>query len=279
MARNLPAKATTKLPATYEAAKKAIAELDRIDECAKWADTAKAIAAYAKMAADDELLYKAHRIKARATRRMGELLSEVEPSKGGGSPSTRAASGPSGRKAAGDAAGISERQRKTALRIASIPKDKFDELVEDKIFLPTISYLSYCAALGKRPEKPRPPSLHWYTDELKKPKPDASPGPVSEAAILAKSKDLQHSFARHIVNASADILNLNEIKTVIARRGLRLGLTREFQEALVTIMRIAEKFSGDTGVKSLRQIAAEGHCIEGERQAAASWTENNTAVR
>ncbi len=61
---------------------------------------------------------------------MGELLRQIEPANGGGSARTRAVDGPSGRKAVATAAGLSARVRKTALRIAAVPKAEFEELVE-----------------------------------------------------------------------------------------------------------------------------------------------------
>lgn len=67
------------------------------------------------------------RINARATRRAGELLKQIEPQKN--QHSAGSGGGPS-RKQAAHNAGLSNRQRKDALRIASIPGDDFDEQVE-----------------------------------------------------------------------------------------------------------------------------------------------------
>ena len=52
---NLPNISTAKLPATYEAAKTALMECDRIDECMAWADKMAALASYAKQIEDEEL--------------------------------------------------------------------------------------------------------------------------------------------------------------------------------------------------------------------------------
>lgn len=75
----------------------------------------------------------ADRIQARAITRCGELLKQIMPAKGGqpyqkGKP-TRAGTGPSRNQLARQA-GLSKRQQKTALRVASIPKAKFEALVE-----------------------------------------------------------------------------------------------------------------------------------------------------
>jgi hypothetical protein len=67
----------------YNNAKQAIAACVDIDECKGWSDKAAAMRAYAKMRDDEEMENNARRIRARASRRIGELLSEVEPDKGG----------------------------------------------------------------------------------------------------------------------------------------------------------------------------------------------------
>ena len=47
---NLPDVSTARLPAAYEAASRAIAECERIDECKDWSDKAAALASYARQA-------------------------------------------------------------------------------------------------------------------------------------------------------------------------------------------------------------------------------------
>lgn len=69
---------TARLPENYETAKRAIAECDRIDECAGWADIVAAIASYARQYEDPELENYCRRIRARAARRMGQLLKEFD---------------------------------------------------------------------------------------------------------------------------------------------------------------------------------------------------------
>lgn len=117
-----------KLPVTYIAAKKALAECSRVDECQEWANKAAALASYARQAKDESLRRMADRIQARATRRCGELLKQVPPHKGGGhQPVDQPASA---RAAAAREAGMSKHQKDTALRVASIPSQKFEEMVE-----------------------------------------------------------------------------------------------------------------------------------------------------
>src|SRR2546425_925580 len=66
------------LPTAYEAAKRALAECTKIDECADWANKARALASYARQAKDETLQKHATRIQARAIRRCGELLKEFD---------------------------------------------------------------------------------------------------------------------------------------------------------------------------------------------------------
>jgi hypothetical protein len=78
----LPVIADAKLPINYEAARKAIQECVRIDECLDWADRAAALASYAKQAEDEQLLKHSQRIKARAISRCSELLREHQAAPG-----------------------------------------------------------------------------------------------------------------------------------------------------------------------------------------------------
>lgn len=110
------------LPARYEAAKRALAECERIDECQDWANKAAALAVYAKQSKDDSLVIMAQRIQARAIRRCGELLLEVPAAQGVKDGSSRAA--------VGRAAGLSDSRQLFAARIAKIPAAEFERAVE-----------------------------------------------------------------------------------------------------------------------------------------------------
>lgn len=129
---NLPAvipAANARLPQTYESARLALSKCSQIDECQDWADKAAALASYAKQAEDDELERMATRIRSRAIARAGELLKSIAPQVGG----DRKSEGrprPVDRTSAARDAGMSERQKKTALRVANIPKEEFEALVE-----------------------------------------------------------------------------------------------------------------------------------------------------
>lgn len=154
---NLPAKlpdiATAQLPALYENAKKVIAECARIDECKDWADKAAALASYARQSEDDELRAFADRIRARAIRRCGELLAEIPKAKGGitreGTPGSQPS--PVSRSTMASEAGMSERQQKTALRVAAVERETF----EAGLALPKPKTVTELAALGTK-HAPRP---------------------------------------------------------------------------------------------------------------------------
>ena len=141
----LPSIADAKLPASYERAKTALSECSRIDECQEWADKARALASYAKQSKDDSLRKMAERIQSRAISRCGELLKQIEPGTGKYQ-SKREGDRPLDRKQAGDAAGMSDHQRKQALRVANIPREQFESLVESDN-PPTVTKL---AEMGKR---------------------------------------------------------------------------------------------------------------------------------
>jgi hypothetical protein len=128
----LPSIVNAKLPSTYEGARAALAQCTRIDECQDWADKAEALASYAKQAQDDGLRKMADRIQARAIRRCGELLKQiasgskqnlVQYREDGAVPSVT-------RTQAADEAGLSERQRKTAIRVSRVPDAEFEDAVE-----------------------------------------------------------------------------------------------------------------------------------------------------
>lgn len=121
-----------RLPASYEAAKQALANCEQIDECVTWADKAAALASYAKQAKDDELMKRSTRIRDRAIRRAGELLKQIEPAKGvrtdlehrGGTTPMLT------RKQAAEEAGLSNDQMKQAIRVANVPSEEFERQVE-----------------------------------------------------------------------------------------------------------------------------------------------------
>lgn len=138
-----------RLPQSYEAAKVALANCVSIDECKDWADKAEALASYAKQADDDTLRKHADRIQARAIRRCGELLKQFD-GRGGGQAEKEGAllSAPTRRDVA-QGAGLSEHQAKTAVRVANVPAETFDQHVESEA-PPTVTKL---ADMGRKPRQ------------------------------------------------------------------------------------------------------------------------------
>ena len=133
------------LPVNYLAARAALAECVRLDECVEWKNMAAALASYAAQAKDDSLKLLADEIHARAVQRLGELLRAIPRPEQGGRPSQNdVGAGIVSRAAAARAAGLSTRQKVTALRVAAIPRAEFERLVTSTK-PPTVTQL---AALG-----------------------------------------------------------------------------------------------------------------------------------
>ena len=146
-----------RLPVVYENAKQALATLDAVDECQAWADKAQALASYARQSQDEELRAMSIRIQARAIKRCGQLLDEIKPGTPGPAPAEiKAGALPQlTRSQAATDAGLSEHQRKTALRVASIPHKVFEAQVEQ----PRPATVTTLAELGtvRRPVPPPAP--------------------------------------------------------------------------------------------------------------------------
>lgn len=165
MTQSLPDVRNADLPALYEKAKKSLAECANVDECKDWADKARALASYARQSQDRILFDHASRIALRATRRCGELLKQVPQDPGGRPPKTQVGGGPSiGRAAAAEQAGLSDRQAKTALRVASVPERKFERLTESP-GPPTVTEMAKMGT-AKRPERPTPEKFAETTQIL-----------------------------------------------------------------------------------------------------------------
>lgn len=126
----LPDIGTAKLPAVYESAVTALAECSRIDECLSWGDKAEALASYARQARDDQMRKMADRIQARAIRRCGELLKQIERADTAHRFGQEGTLPPVTRTQAATEAGLSEHRRKQALRVANVPEADFNAAVE-----------------------------------------------------------------------------------------------------------------------------------------------------
>lgn len=130
------------LPQSYQNAILALSECNEVDECKEWKDKAAAIASYAKQTGDETMMKLAKRIQVRAYRRMGELLKQFD-AKGKRTdiePSTLYDTRLSQKEVATNA-GLSKRQKDTAVRISNIPDKEFNRQVDsDKP--PTITFLA-----------------------------------------------------------------------------------------------------------------------------------------
>lgn len=138
----LPSVKDASLPKKYEAAKVAIAEASRVDECKNWADKAMALASYARQAKDKEMENTATRIRARAVRRCGELLKQIEKANGKHWKSKKGSVPPfTSREQAAGNAGLTEDQTKVAIRVANVPEQIFEDQVESEA-PPTVTKLA-----------------------------------------------------------------------------------------------------------------------------------------
>ncbi|MEQ3644803.1 MAG: hypothetical protein ABNH17_05415 [Paracoccus sp. (in: a-proteobacteria)] len=147
---------SARLPQTYEAARAALAQCSAVDECNDWADKAAALASYARQSQDDQLERMAQRIRARAIRRAGELLKQIEPAPTGPKPELKAGDRLQlGRADAAREAGMSPHQAKQAVRVANVSEDDFEEQVESPN-PPTLSQLASQGTQKRQPEPPRP---------------------------------------------------------------------------------------------------------------------------
>ena len=123
--------AKARLPQVYESARTALAECVSIDECKDWADKAQALASYARQADDDTLHKMANRIQARAVRRCGELLQTFKTGPKGGRPNKNSTPGDTvSQRQAANGAGMSKKREVTAVRVANVPSEEFEQLVE-----------------------------------------------------------------------------------------------------------------------------------------------------
>lgn len=100
----------------------------------------------------------AQRIRARAIRRAGELLKQIEPQDKGGDRKTDHGAGNHTVMSRADAAreaGMSKHQQMQAVRVANVPEDDFEEQVESPN-PPTLSQLASQGTQKRQPEPPRP---------------------------------------------------------------------------------------------------------------------------
>lgn len=154
---NFPAQISAPLPKTYETAKNALAQCQAIDECKDWADKAAALASYARQSEDLELEKMAQRIRARAMRRAGELLKQIDPGQGARDGKRGEGAHTPLRENVARDAGMSKHQQVTAVRVANIPEREFTKQVESAN-PPTLTEL---ARQGTQKREPVPDPQTW----------------------------------------------------------------------------------------------------------------------
>ena len=206
------ASAKANLPQSYENARLALSECVRVDECKGWADKAAALASYAKQAEDTELEKMAGRIRARAMRRAGELLKQIEPASGGDRGGGRGNQGEGSRplvsrKEAARSAGLSDHQQKTAIRVANVPEQSFNEQVESDN-PPTVTTL---AEQGRKPRQAPPDPQTWLKGR----------DPNAFNKVMHLIGDMER-YARELAAADIDLIasNLDDDQTKRARAAI-----------------------------------------------------------
>ena len=110
------------LPSFYERACVAVKECVDIPEANEWKGKAEAIIAYSKTVDDKRLENYAKRIKARAYRRMGELLKSYKGNNNQHTPLTVTS--------VAEQNGITERKQRTAINLADVPDQQFTEQID-----------------------------------------------------------------------------------------------------------------------------------------------------
>jgi hypothetical protein len=164
-----------RLPEAYEHAKTALANCASIDECQEWANKAEALASYAKQADDDTLRKLADRIQARAVRRCGELLKQFDARPNNASNQSVGTDTLISRQDAARNAGLSDRQRVTAVRVANVPADDFDRAVDS----PTPPTVTKLADMGRKSREPA-----WKPTDIPAPLKETPPAGFAQATHL-----------------------------------------------------------------------------------------------
>jgi hypothetical protein len=204
-----------KFPATYKALKQALAKCVKVDEVMKILDWHAQLAAYAKQARDRELIKDAMRVHARAMRRLGECLQKIPKlsRQEAGRKSAQSRLGNklprAGREATARAAGIDRASYQQALKLAGIPEDEYEALVESAD-PPSINKLRKLAHEQTPPEDRR---AEWRTTATRR----VALRAIREFVMFAQShlaSDVAHALAPTEVSHDVDVLLLKVAKWV-----------------------------------------------------------------
>lgn len=224
---NLPVIKDAKLPRSYERARQALAKCEEIDECKGWADRYAAMASYAKQADDKTLERMALKIRGRAVRRCGELLEEIEPREVGRPAKNKEGAQPISRAEAAAGAGLSPHQAKQALRVAAIPEEDFEAVIESED-PPTVEKLAKAGGEYRKAAAP--------------------PRPQSTAHLRGATAD-EYSFGTQIFGALSRLVAATEEGTPTAaargERGRRRDLSQLATKASRWLDRLAAALKKD----------------------------------
>lgn len=172
----------------YEAARAALQAAHDVDEVKDIRDKAQAMAAYARQAQDNAMVLWASEIKVRAERRAGEMLAEM-PKHNGGRPAKTGNSASPVSETLKDM-GVSKRQSAQWQKVAAIPDEKFEKVVEEMkdAGLITTSAVLRTATKPKKVKERAPAE--------KKPPKEKQPKPSGdEKKARAELIDLQGKYA------------------------------------------------------------------------------------
>lgn len=128
----LPAFKDVTVPLWYMRAKQVLEECEHLDDMTQYKSQAELAASYARQIADGSLLEAARRLTARTWRKMGEALEHIaDPNPPSRKVKLKKALGyTSARRVVAKAAGLSDAAATKALKIASIPRRDFENVVE-----------------------------------------------------------------------------------------------------------------------------------------------------
>ena len=120
------------LPSNYQNAIVALKQCDEIDEVKDFKDKMAAATLYYKQSKDIRLLNYATRIKLRAERRLGELIKQFDGRPHNALKQNDVNVNLLSQESIIKSIGITERQKTDSIRLANIPEEKFEQLIESE---------------------------------------------------------------------------------------------------------------------------------------------------
>ena len=179
----------------YEAARAALQAAHDVDEVKDIRDKHQAVAAYARQAQDNAMVLWASEIKVRAERRAGEMLAERKANgsratpAGNVNPRTKVSSSTTPTL---DDLGITRDQSSKWQKVAAIPDEKFEKVVEE---MKDAGLITTAAVLrtATKPKKVKAKAAEKAPQkEKEKPKPVADDKALAE--LKAKYSDLEERY-------------------------------------------------------------------------------------